>query len=161
MNDTFSPTADNILPRQPKAAGASLSKNPFGLFRQFLQSAARTPRAPLAYNSHTCSLSGVFVHVHAAAKNDLTLFSAAAENSVKLIYQVTPAAKSCQGFMFSYFSRITAHWPASRAALMCSAASAGVSFTCSPVFMFFTEHLPSAISSSPSRTAKGTPSLLA
>ena len=45
-------------------------EKPEGLFDSFLQSAARTPCAPLAHNSHTCSLRCVFVHVHAAAKND-------------------------------------------------------------------------------------------
>jgi 16S rRNA C967 or C1407 C5-methylase (RsmB/RsmF family) len=40
-------------------------------------------------------------------------------------------------------------------------ASSAVTVLCSPVRIFFTEHLPAAISSSPSRTAKGTPSLSA
>ena len=62
---------------------------------------------------------------------------------------------------YTYFSRITGQLPASSAVRMWLAASAGESFTCSPVTMFFTEHIPSAISSSPSSTAKGTPSLLA
>ena len=48
-----------------------MSKKPFGLFRQFLQSAARIICSPMANKFHTCSLSCVFVHVHAAAKNDL------------------------------------------------------------------------------------------
>ena len=47
-----------------------LSKNPFGLFRQVLQSAARIICLPLADKFHTCSLRCVFVHVHAAAEND-------------------------------------------------------------------------------------------
>ena len=46
-------------------------KRPSAFSASFLQSAARTPCAPLAHNSHTCSLKCVFVHVHAAAKNDL------------------------------------------------------------------------------------------
>ena len=61
-----------------------------------------------------------------------------------------------------YFSRIMGRFSAFRSSsLTHSAASAGVRRRCSPVCMFFTEHLPAAISSSPSRTAKGTPSLLA
>ena len=44
-------------------------KTPSGFSASFLQSAARTPCAPLAHNSHTCSLRSVFVHVHAAAEN--------------------------------------------------------------------------------------------
>jgi len=52
-------------------ADLSLSKIPFGAFRQFLQSAARIICTPLAYKFHTCSLRSVFVHVQAAAKNDL------------------------------------------------------------------------------------------
>ena len=48
----------------------SLAENPFGLFRQVLQSAARTICLPLADKFHTCSLRCVFVHVHAAAEND-------------------------------------------------------------------------------------------
>ena len=60
-----------------------------------------------------------------------------------------------------YFSRITGQSPSSRALRMCSAAAWGESFTCSPVAIFFTEHIPSAISSSPSSTVKGTASLLA
>ena len=60
-----------------------------------------------------------------------------------------------------YFSRITGQFPSSRALRTCSAAAWGVSLTCSPVAIFFTEHIPSAISSSPSSTAKGTASLLA
>ena len=47
-----------------------LSKNPFGLFRQVLQSAARIICLPMADKFHTCSLRCVFVHVHAAAEND-------------------------------------------------------------------------------------------
>ena len=62
----------------------------------------------------------------------------------------------------TYFSRIMGRFSAFRSSsLTHSAASAGVRRRCSPVCMFFTEHLPAAISSSPSRTAKGTPSLLA
>ena len=61
-----------------------------------------------------------------------------------------------------YFSRIMGRFSAFRSSsLTHSAASAGVRRRCSPVCMFFTEHLPAAISSSPSRTAKSTPSLLA
>ena len=48
-----------------------LSKKSFGLFRQFLQSAARIIGSPLTNQFHTCSLRSVFVHVHAAAENDL------------------------------------------------------------------------------------------
>ena len=62
----------------------SLSKNPFGLFSQFLQSAARIMCLLKADTFHTCSLISIFVHVHAAAKNVFTLFSAYAENSAKL-----------------------------------------------------------------------------
>ena len=62
----------------------SLSKNPFGLFRQFLQSAVRIICLLMADKFHTCSLISIFVHVHAAAKNVFTLFSAYAENSAKL-----------------------------------------------------------------------------
>ena len=61
-----------------------MSKNPFGLFRQFLQSAACIICLPVADKFHTCSLIGIFVHVHAEAKNVFTLFSAYAENSAKL-----------------------------------------------------------------------------
>ena len=49
----------------------SVSKIPFGAFRQFLQSAARIISSPMAKKFHTCSLRSVFVHVHAAAENDL------------------------------------------------------------------------------------------
>jgi len=35
------------------------------------------------HNSHTCSLRCIFVHVHAAAKNDLDGFAASAANSAK------------------------------------------------------------------------------
>ena len=51
-----------------------LAKKAFGLFRQFLQSAARIICSPMANEFHTCSLSGVFVHVHAAAENDSHFF---------------------------------------------------------------------------------------
>ena len=47
----------------------SLSKNPFGLFRQFLQSAARIICLLKADKFHTCSLRCVFAHVHAAVEN--------------------------------------------------------------------------------------------
>ena len=50
-----------------------LSKNPCGVFRQFLQSAARIICSLLANRFHTCSLRCVFAHVHAAGKNDSVL----------------------------------------------------------------------------------------
>ena len=43
-------------------------KSPLGLFDGFLLSAARTPCAPLAHNSHTCSLISIFRQVHALAE---------------------------------------------------------------------------------------------
>ena len=72
----------------------------------------------------------------------------------------TARPRDGSGWRESYFSRITGQLT-SRAALMCPAASSAVSFHCSPVAMSLTEQTPSLISSSPSRTAKGTPSLLA
>ena len=48
----------------------SVSKKPFGLFRQFSQSAARTHCAPVTHNSHTCSLRCILRQVHAPAQND-------------------------------------------------------------------------------------------
>ena len=58
-------------------------KSPSGLSAKFLQSAARTPCAPMAHNSHTCNLRCIFVHVHAAAKNDFNEFAAFAANSAR------------------------------------------------------------------------------
>ncbi len=58
-------------------------------------------------------------------------------------------------------SRISGTSPPGRFWRMYSAASMGGSVTCWPVPMFFTEQRPWAISSSPSSTAKGTPSLSA
>ena len=58
-------------------------KNPSGFSASFLQSAARIICSLLANKFYTCSLRGVFAHVHAAVENDLTLFSAYAENSAK------------------------------------------------------------------------------
>ena len=48
----------------------SLAKKPSGFFASSLQSAARIICLPLADKFHTCSLSCVFVHVHAAVEND-------------------------------------------------------------------------------------------
>ena len=48
-----------------------LVENPLsGLSASFLQSAARIICLLLAGKFHTCSLRSVFVHEHAAAKND-------------------------------------------------------------------------------------------
>ena len=47
-----------------------------GVFARFLQSAACIICSPEANKFHTCSLSGIFVHVHAAAENDWILFAA-------------------------------------------------------------------------------------
>ena len=58
-------------------------KSPSGLSAKFLQSAARIICLPLANKFHTCSLRCVFVHVHAAAKNDFYGFAASAANSAK------------------------------------------------------------------------------
>ncbi len=48
----------------------SLSKKPFGLFRQFLQSAARIICPLIAAKFHTCSLISIFRQVHAPAENE-------------------------------------------------------------------------------------------
>ena len=45
-------------------------KSPPGLSDRNLQSAARTPCAPTAHNSHTCSLRCIFCQVHALTEND-------------------------------------------------------------------------------------------
>jgi len=47
----------------------SVSKKPYGLFRQFLQSAARIICTPLAYKFHTCSLRSILHQVHALTQN--------------------------------------------------------------------------------------------
>ena len=46
-------------------------KFPSGLSANFLQSTARRICLLMANKFHTCSLRCIFVHVHAAAKNDL------------------------------------------------------------------------------------------
>ncbi len=46
-----------------------------GFSAKFLQSAARTPCALMAHNSHTNGLRSIFCQVHALAENDLTLFA--------------------------------------------------------------------------------------
>ena len=63
-------------------------KSPSGFSARILQSAARIIRLPVANEFRTCSLRSVFVHVHAAAKNDLTLFAASAANSARLFLTV-------------------------------------------------------------------------
>ncbi len=57
--------------RTPKRSAVFelVEKSLTGFFDSVLQSAARTPCAPLAHNSHTCSLRSVFAHVHAAVEN--------------------------------------------------------------------------------------------
>ena len=60
----------------PEGTVLRLSKNPSGFSDKLLQSAARTPCAPEAHNSHTRSLSCIFCQVHAPAENDPTLFAA-------------------------------------------------------------------------------------
>ena len=67
-----------------------LSKNPFGLFRQVLQSAARIICLSLADKFRTCSLRCVFVHVHAAAENVSILFAAFAASSARLFDSLSP-----------------------------------------------------------------------
>ena len=46
-----------------------------GFSASFLQSAARTPCAPMAHNSHTCDLRYILCQVHALAENDLIFFA--------------------------------------------------------------------------------------
>ena len=48
-------------------------KIPSGFSVKLLQSAARIISSPVAKKFHTGSLSSIFVHVHAAVKNDLNL----------------------------------------------------------------------------------------
>ena len=55
-------------------------------------------------------------------------------------------------FSGPYFSRITGHW-AVTAVWMSLTASSGERSSCSPLCIFFTEHRPFSISSSPRRTA--------
>ena len=54
----------------------NVSKIPFGAFRHIFAVCC-------AHNSHTCNLRCIFVHVHAAAKNDFNRFAAFAANSAK------------------------------------------------------------------------------
>ena len=49
---------------------ASVSKKSFGLFRQFLQSAARIIGSPMANKFHTCSRIGILHQVHAPVQKD-------------------------------------------------------------------------------------------
>ena len=46
-----------------------------GFSDKLLQSAARTPCAPMAHKAHTCGLRSIFCQVHAPAENDLILFA--------------------------------------------------------------------------------------
>ena len=56
-----------------------------GFSASFLQSAARTPCAPMAHNSHTNGLRSIFCQVHALAENDLIFFCRLpSANSVRL-----------------------------------------------------------------------------
>ncbi len=48
-----------------------------------LQSAARTICTPLAYKSHTCSLSCIFCQVHAPTENDQNLFAACGRQTLR------------------------------------------------------------------------------
>ena len=49
----------------------SLSKNPFGLFRQFFAvCCAHNLFAFFANKFHTCSLRSIFAHVHVTVEND-------------------------------------------------------------------------------------------
>ena len=48
----------------------SVSKKPYGLFRQFLQSAARIICLPAADKFHTCSLRSMFCQVHVPPEHD-------------------------------------------------------------------------------------------
>ena len=50
----------------------------------------------MANKFYTCSLRGVFAHVHAAVENDLTLFSAYAENSTKTFLTVCEGRGFCR-----------------------------------------------------------------
>ena len=65
-----------------------MSKNPFGLFRQFLQSAARIICSPKANKFHTCSLRSVFAHVHAAVENDFEPFSLLTQRTLRGFFTV-------------------------------------------------------------------------
>ena len=80
-------------------------------------------------------------------------------NCKKICPPVLPAGSP---YRVPYFSRIMGRFSACRSfSPIHWAASTGVSSRCSPEAISLTEHLPWAISSSPSSTAKGTPSLLA
>ena len=61
-----------------------MSDNPFGLFRQFLQSAARIICSPMANKFHTCSLRCIFCQVQKVncpeGAKEATLGCAPAEN---------------------------------------------------------------------------------
>ena len=48
-----------------------------------LQSAARTICTPLAYKSHTCSLSCIFCQVHAPTENDQNPFAACGRQTLR------------------------------------------------------------------------------
>ena len=49
-------------------------KRPTAFSASFLQSAARTPCALMAHNSHTCSLRSIFCQVHAPSENDFDFY---------------------------------------------------------------------------------------
>ena len=61
----------NIEKRAERLSFLACRKSPPAFSARFLQSAARIICSHLANKFHTCSLSGVFVHVHAAAENAL------------------------------------------------------------------------------------------
>ena len=65
------PESDNISKRHRQCRWrSSLAKNPFGLFRQYFAACCAHNLSAVADKFHTCSLKGVFAHVHAAVEND-------------------------------------------------------------------------------------------
>jgi len=79
----------------------SLSKNPFGVFRQFLQSAARIICSLMANKFHTCSLRSIFAHVQEvncpAGARETALGCAAVKNELTFIHRYR--GELCEAFL--------------------------------------------------------------
>ena len=91
--------------------GLRLSKNPSGFSDKLLQSAARTPCAPEAHNSHTCSLSCIFCQVHAPAENDPHIICCLRQQTLRGLFdKLNPTGNFACGIFVPFVQRITWDW---------------------------------------------------
>ena len=147
---SISGSNDKSLMQSLRFASGSFDRNPYGIFD------IRHTAVDICFTFDMhCGAQGGFISISSLRSKHIEFPVRKYIDFAKRKYRQKGSLLSVlqRALCMLYFSRMTAPLWALTFALMKAAASVGVSLTCSPVFMFLTLHIPSAISSSPRSTA--------